>query len=115
MDRALLPGIIGGAQQVFHFRTKLTANPENRWTGSNRGAYSNPEIDRLGDELDVALEPSEIIRLSTEYQRIIRSDLPVRLLYYDATSVAAIAGLKGPRVSKSNGETKNIYEWYWEI
>ena len=58
-------------------------------TGSiNIGGYKNPQIDRLGDQLAVTVDPARQKQLATEMQRIIAQDLPVHVLFYPDTIMA---------------------------
>src|SRR5436305_15267336 len=78
MDRALLPGIIGTTATItsfLNFRSNAIPIAENRWVGDNRGAYSNPELDRLSNAFDVALEPAEQVRLTAALEQPVRTEL----------------------------------------
>jgi peptide/nickel transport system substrate-binding protein len=118
MERALLPGIIGSSGSApENFHSSMIPRAENRWTGNNRGGYSNPELDRLSDTLLGAVAPSEILQLSIEMTRITKSELPAIFLYFQSRVYAHAAGLKGPKnrlVQKAGNATRNIHEWYWD-
>ena len=118
MERALLPGIIGGsASRPENFHSTFIPRAENRWTGGNRGGYANPELDRLSDAFVMAVDPAEIVRLNVDMASIVRSDLPHIFLYYHSRVYAHAANLKGPKnrlVQASGNATRNIHEWYWD-
>jgi peptide/nickel transport system substrate-binding protein len=118
MERALLPGLQGGsANNVLGFRSSDIPKPETRWTGGNRGGYSNAEMDRLADTLEGAVAPSEILQLTIAITKIRTTDLPSIFLYYQSRVYAHAANLKGPKnrlVDTAGNATRNIHEWYWE-
>jgi ABC-type transport system substrate-binding protein len=119
-DRALLPGVVAGSGgQDTGFLNAQTINiaaPSNRWNGSNRAAYSNPEFDRLASAFDDALNPSERLQLTIQMERILSVDVPTVFLYYHGRVWAHDARLKGPKVRLVGGAshpTSTIYTWEW--
>lgn len=119
-DRVLKPGIIAGSGQgdtgflVFH--TVDIPRAETRWSGSNRGAYSNPEMDRLIAAFDMAVDPAERLQLTIQIEKLHSADLPAIFLYYHSRVWAHRAGLKGPKVRLVQGAghpTRNIHQWEW--
>ena len=48
----------------------------------NIGGYKNPEIDRLGAQLLVTVDPDRQKALAAQMQRLIAQDLPVHVLFY---------------------------------
>lgn len=117
MDRALLPGLIGGSSGgALGFRSADIPRSETRWSGGNRGGYSNPDLDRLADTLDGTVVPGEILQLTIELAKIHKSDLPSIFLYYHSRVYAHAPGLKGPKnrlVARAGNATRNIHEWEW--
>src|SRR6185436_1090142 len=85
-DRVLLPGIISGSGQgdtgFLVFRSSEIPRADNRWTGSNRGAYLNPEFDRLANAYDMAVDPAERLQLTIQLEKLTSTDLPALFLYY---------------------------------
>jgi peptide/nickel transport system substrate-binding protein len=119
-DRVMLPGIISGSGQgdtgFLAFRSSEIARAENRWSGSNRSAYSNPEFDRLAAAFDMAVDPAERLQLTIQIEKLVSSDLPAIFLYYHSRVWAHVAGLKGPKVRQVLGAghpTRSIHEWEW--
>jgi len=51
-------------------------------SGSNRGSYSNPEMDRLLDQGEVTLDPDARRRIYAEVQKIAAADLPYVSLWW---------------------------------
>jgi len=119
-DRALLPGIVAGSggqdTGFLNAHSINIATAANRWNGSNRAAYSNPEFDRLANAFDDALDRNERIQLITQMEKLISTDLPTIFLYYHGRVWAHDARLKGPGVRLVGGAshpTSTIYQWEW--
>jgi peptide/nickel transport system substrate-binding protein len=119
-DRALLPGIVAGSggqdTGFLNAHSINIATAANRWNGSNRAAYSNPEFDRLANAFDDALDSNERIQLITQMEKIISIDLPTIFMYYHGRVWAHDARLKGPGVRLVGGAshpTSTIYKWEW--
>lgn len=119
-DRVLLPGVISGSGQgdtgflAFHSANIPTA--QTRWSGSNRGAYSNREFDRLADAFDMAVDPAERLQLTIQIEKLVSADLPAIFLYYHSRVWAHVGGITGPKVRQVLGAghpTRNIHEWEW--
>ncbi len=117
-DRARQPGMIAvGSNLITSYHTDNIPGPSNRWSGGNRGNYSNPELDRLIDQYLVEVAPEEILRLTIQMEKLVSSDLPGLFLYWHSRAWAHVAKLKGPKVRVSlNGAgspLRNIHEWEW--
>jgi len=119
-DRALLPGIVAGSggqdTGFLNAHSVNIATAATRWNGSNRAAYSNPEFDRLANAFDDALDGNERIRLITQMEKLISTDLPTIFMYYHGRVWAHDARLKGPGVRLVGGAshpTSTIYLWEW--
>lgn len=67
-------------------RSSEIPSPENGWAGQNYSGYSNPEMDRLIDELEVTLDAETRRGLWAELQRLYKTDLPVLPLYWRSTA-----------------------------
>ncbi len=79
--------------------TMQTANisgPDNRWTGINRGGWSNAEFDRLVDSLNAVLDPNERVRQMAAAARIMSEELPALPLYYDLDVIVYRPNVRGP-------------------
>ena len=92
--------------------TARIPKPENRWTASNRGAWSNPDYDRHAEAIDTTLDRALRTQHVIEAVRIYGEDLPTISLYYQLTVVASVAGLRGVREATPDGSVAwNIHEW----
>jgi len=58
----------------------------------NIGGYKNAEIDRLGQQLIVTVDPASQKRIAAQMQQIIAQELPVHVLFYPDTIMAYRAG-----------------------
>ncbi len=90
------------------------ASEQTRWTGSNRGGYSNPEYDRLYDAQEASLDEGERARLDVSLARLISEDVPGIPVYYQLQFDGHLAALRGPTPYPSDTDrTWNLHEWEW--
>jgi peptide/nickel transport system substrate-binding protein len=54
----------------------------------NIGGYKNPQIDRMGEQLAITVDPARQKQIATEMQKVIAQDLPVHVLFYPDTIMA---------------------------
>jgi peptide/nickel transport system substrate-binding protein len=85
---------------------------ENRWTGGNRGGFSNSEYDRLVDTFLTTLDRSERIGLLVEMTRIFSEELPAISLFFRTQPWVFVSELSGPKlVASESNMAWNIQEW----
>jgi peptide/nickel transport system substrate-binding protein len=119
--RATFPGITqvgitstesSAADQVISSQIGTAAN---RWRGSNRGGYANPEIDRLWDAYNTRLDRSERDRAFVQFMKIVTEELPIFTWYLNIRVRAHVAELVGPAVTTPYTLVQwNIHEWAWK-
>jgi peptide/nickel transport system substrate-binding protein len=86
--------------------------PENRWTGRNRGSWSNPEFDRFADAFTTTLDQQQRVQLIGQLVRIFTEELPGIPLYFSPTPIVHAAALKGPQnVAPATDIAWNVHEW----
>jgi peptide/nickel transport system substrate-binding protein len=86
--------------------------PENRWTGRNRGSWTNPEFDRLADAFKRTLDQQQRVQQIAQMVRIFTEDVPNISMYFSPTPVAHVAALTGPQNVDPAAETAwNIHQW----
>jgi peptide/nickel transport system substrate-binding protein len=108
---ATTSGPAGEATLVEH-RTRDMPTAQNRWTGANRGGWSNEEYDRSADALLTALDRPERQRLLVQMVRVFTEDVAVYSLYFAPTITAFVAGLSGPQPAVPESTVAwNIHEW----
>jgi peptide/nickel transport system substrate-binding protein len=84
--------------------------PTNRWTGTNRGAWSHPEYDRLVTEFNSSLERDKQLDLITQAMKLMSDEVAAIPLYYSYDVAAHTSGLMGPRDAVNFW---NIHQWEW--
>src|SRR5581483_796822 len=116
-DRAKLPGMLAvGSNLITQYHTDEIPNAANRWSGGNRGNYSNPELDGLIDRSLEEVNPDQLLRLTIQMEKIVSADLPGIFLYWHSRAWAHVASLKGPKIRtslKGGSPLRNIHEWEW--
>lgn len=101
-----------GEETLASINTAGIARPENRWTGRNRGGWSNPEFDRISDMFRTTLDQQQRVQLIAQMVRIFSDDLPVLPLYFNPIPVAHVAALRGPQnVAPASAIAWNVYQW----
>lgn len=103
-----------GTGNLPNFSRAAIAGPENRWTGSNRGGWSNPEYDRLFESFNATLDRNQGIQLLAQIATIMSDELPAFPLYYDLGPVVYLGSVRGPRQvspDTSGLVSWNIHEW----
>ncbi len=87
---------------------------ENRWGGTNKFGWANPEFDRIFDTWNTTLGDKERDQLNLQIWKIISDDLPVLPLYYNLAPLPHTSDLEGPEGSKPGTSTfGNVHEWRW--
>jgi peptide/nickel transport system substrate-binding protein len=109
------PGAGGGDEKgTLAFLTSAQiGTPANGWVGNNRGAWSNPEYDRLWAEFNVTLDRTERVRAMAEMMKLVSEEVPGWPLYWDFNVMAFPTSLRGPELGLSNTSTEfwNVHEW----
>ena len=88
---------------------------QNRWRGSNRSGWSNPEYDRLSDALATTLDRSARDEQVLSALRILHDQVPYHTLYFGLGVLAYDRGLRGRRVTVSETNSSwDIHTWDWQ-
>jgi peptide/nickel transport system substrate-binding protein len=115
--RASFPSIFAFSTTPGEFNlavmtTRGIPSAENRWVGSNRGGWSNPEFDRLSEAFASALEPSERVRYLGQMSRLLTEDVPFISVQFDQITMAHVAALRGlTTVPQETLVAWNVHEW----
>lgn len=83
---------------------------ETRWTGNNRGGYSNPRVDDLLNKLAVTVDDRERVGLHRDLLREQMGDIALMPLYWEVLPILMVRGVTGPYM-QGNEATPNIFEW----
>lgn len=106
-----------------HFRTMFTTDAgslqgmntssiptaQNRWTGSNRGSWSNPEYDRLVSAWESSLDREQRKGYMIQMARLFSEELGSTPIFYHVTVTPHVAALAGVR-----DWSEDIHRWYWQ-
>lgn len=98
------------------YTTSQMGTADNRWTGGNRGGYSNPEFDRLYDRALVTLDLGQRQDLMADFLKVLVDDVAMINIFYDPGQAtgAVRKGIRGPGGGTSlqlNVSAWNIHEW----
>jgi peptide/nickel transport system substrate-binding protein len=96
---------VGGAQSLV---TDQIGSEANRWSGNNRGGWSNPDYDSWWERYNKTVVRADQIQAMLQMMKIQSEQLPSYPLYYLLSVVPHVAALNGPQGDASHW---NIYEW----
>lgn len=96
--RQTFPGMAsrGGGITERTFTTGDIGSLANRWTGENRGGWSNPEYDRVFDGFSKTIDRDERVRHVVQMTKLVSEELPIYSLYFAIQVNTQVAGLRGP-------------------
>jgi len=94
------------------FTTAGIGRPENRWTGTNRGGWSNADYDRLAGAFTTTLDAQARADQVTQMARILTEDLPFVSLFFTGQPIPYPVGLSGLRsTSDESNYAFSVQEW----
>jgi peptide/nickel transport system substrate-binding protein len=120
--RATHPGIANtsagagtpGDVLLAEFESSQVPTARNRWTGSNRGGWTNPEFDRLVQQLNVTLARDQRAPILVQMAKVFTEDAAIVPLYFNPTTTAFTSMLKGPKIAVPEGTMSwDVYDWEW--
>jgi peptide/nickel transport system substrate-binding protein len=89
-----------------------TPRPENRWTGTNRGSWTNAEFERLAETYEMTLDRGARIRQVVAMARILSDELPSIAINFNPGITAFVGALQGPLPTAVDASPLwNIHEW----
>jgi peptide/nickel transport system substrate-binding protein len=101
-----------GETALSGYDTNSIPRPENRWSGNNRGGWSNAEFDGLASTLAGVLEPAERVRLVGQMTTLFTRDVASIPLYFYGLPVAFSSAVIGPgQVAQEAYFEWNIHNW----
>ena len=83
----------------------------NRWIGTNRGGWTNPEYDRLYEAFGATLDPNDQLQQVVDMMKIVSAELPAWVLYQNPSVAAHYATLRGPNSASLISDVWNVSEW----
>ncbi|MBM2812317.1 MAG: hypothetical protein HW416_3076 [Chloroflexi bacterium] len=101
-----------GVEQ-FIWTSREFSTPENRWSGSNRGSFFDPEIDHLQNLRLTSLDESERRRATVSVLRRLTELAGPTPFLYAVEVILARSYVVGPvaKLPEQGGMTWNIHEW----
>ena len=103
-----------GEIRLIEHTTATVPTAQNRWQGTNRGGWTNPEFDRLAEQFNVTLDRRERSTLLGQMARVFSDEAAVISLYFNPTTTAFVSMLKGPKPAIPDGTMSwDIHEWEW--
>jgi peptide/nickel transport system substrate-binding protein len=117
--RAQLPGLQTGgigSKALSQMTSAATPRVENRWSGNNRGGWSNAEFDRTYQAFTTTLERSERVAQVAKMEKILSEEVGIIPTYFTIVANAHVAALKGPmmRTTPDSGQgILHIERWEW--
>ncbi len=117
--RAVLPALntggIGG-KPFGGLVSSAVPRPENRWSGNNRGGWTNPEVDRLWDAYLATPSPDQRAQQLARMEQILSEDVGLIPNFFDIVANAHVGNLKGPimRTTPDAGlGILHVETWEW--
>jgi ABC-type transport system substrate-binding protein len=105
-------GAPSGIPALGLFTTDNAPRPENRWVGSNRGGWSNPEYDRLAEAAQSTLEPTARVRVITGAIRILTEEVGTVSLLFNPSALVFPTVISGMDIRAPESDTTwNIHTW----
>jgi len=100
---------------MVEFTTGECPTAERRFVGTNRGCWSNTEVESLYRTAMATLDKPRRDEMVVQTMKILSEELPVIPLSYNMEYNAVRKGLAGPveRWLPQRGYTWNIHEWHW--
>jgi peptide/nickel transport system substrate-binding protein len=107
--------VIDLPQTLRYYSQDECPTAEKRFTGLNRGCWSNPEYDRLYRVAMTTLSQQERADAIVNSLKILTEEAGVIPMSYNLDNIAARKGLVGPgaRWPAARGDTWNVHEWRW--
>jgi len=101
-----------GESALLGLSSNAIPRAENRWSGGNRGGWSNAEFDRVLEAFTSTLGRGEREQQLAQLVRVHTEDLPSISLFFRAQPWAYANALRGPKLVPPEGNMSwNIQEW----
>ena len=89
------------------------ATAENRWGGTNKMGWNNPEHDRLFDQWTRALDAAQGDQILVQVGKIQMEQLPFIPTYFDPAVAGLSADLTGPSIVCGTA-WHDVHLWHWK-
>ncbi len=96
-----------------YFTTSYIPSPADRWSGQNRGGYSDPEMDRLFSTYIVTLDKNDQNRVVIQAMKYLSEQAAYFPLYYAPEVVAHAGSVVGPQSGRKGNSMWKLEQWTW--
>ncbi len=104
-----------GRTALEHLHSSNAMFPENRYSGSNRGSYVNPALDRQIDAFFAAVGVDDRLQREREVLQTLTAEVPMTPTYIGVNKHFQKKGVTGNQAKTGqdimNSQTWNVYEW----
>jgi len=101
-----------GEKGAYDFTTSEIPRPENRWTGGNRGGWSDAEYDRLAATLTATLARNDRGPILTQMMKRWTDELPAIPMNFSTSVWTWVKDLQGPADTAAGSAVAwNISQW----
>jgi peptide/nickel transport system substrate-binding protein len=102
-----------GLVPIPYYASSVISTPANNFSGQNRSAWANPEMDRLMAEAEVELDPAKQRTLWAAMQRLYTEQLPELPLYFRQDPDIVPIWMKGyAATGKETYESEWVEQWH---
>ncbi|MBI4212752.1 MAG: hypothetical protein HY534_00415 [Chloroflexi bacterium] len=100
----------GGSYIGLRSHSSTIPRQENRWTGNNRGRYSNPAVDDVLEKIFVTIDDRQARELHRQNLTLQMTDLHSLMWYWVTVPILMVEGVSGPQLV-GQIVTPNVHEW----
>ncbi len=95
---------------IDRLNSRYIPTAANRWTGFDRGGYSNPRVDALYEQLNRTIDTRDRLTLHQQLLQEQMGDVALMPLYWEVVPTLMVKGVSGPKHVR-NDSTHNIFDW----
>jgi len=106
----MLTSFAGRQYQTDRMSSKAIPSAANRWSGFNRGGYSDARVDAIFDGLNSTIDRRQRLPLQRELLQELMGNVVLMPLYWEVVPTLMVQGVRGPR-HVATESTRNIFEW----
>ncbi|MBI4213964.1 MAG: hypothetical protein HY534_06600 [Chloroflexi bacterium] len=100
----------GNNMYESRLHSRRIPNPENRWTGNNRGRLNSPVIDEIIDKLASTIDPAQQQALHRQFVQETAGKVTAMPLYWETLPILMLKGVTGPKIF-GGVATREIHIW----
>jgi peptide/nickel transport system substrate-binding protein len=82
----------------------------NRWSGFNRGGYSNPAVDEMFERLTVTIDEGQRVAIMRQMLQDVMGNVVLMPLYWEVVPTLMVRGVSGPK-HVGTDTTRSIFQW----